>query len=94
MEILGVPLLSIAIWLAVGAVCGWLEKSRVGAARLPDAGYWLGGAIGACLAGMFFLRWGELVPGNPVLAPLVSGVVGAAISLTILSLALKLRPAA
>ncbi len=92
MEMLGVPILSIAIWLAVGAVCGWLETLRVGEeVVLPNPAYWLVGAAGACTAGMFFLRWGELVPGSPVLAPLVSGVVGASIALTTLSLVLKLR---
>jgi|GEM_PF-5054141 len=91
MDMFGVPILSIAIWLAVGGVCGWLETLRVGETGLPDAVYWLAGAAGACLAGMFFLRWGELVPGSPVLAPLVSGVVGASIAITALSLALKLR---
>lgn len=89
MDVLGVPILSIAIWLAVGAVCGWLETLRLGALGLPAPVNWLVGAVGACSAGMFFLKWGELVPNNVVLAPFVSGVVGASISLTILGLALK-----
>ena len=91
MTMLGVPVLSIAIWLAVGAVCGWLETLRVGDSGLPGRANWLVGAAGACSAGMFFLKWGELVPNSPVLAPLVSGVVGASISLTILGLVLKLK---
>ncbi len=91
MTMLGVPLLSVAIWLAVGAVCGWLETQRIGSAGLSHQVNWFAGALGACLGGMFFLRWGELVPNNPVLAPLVSGIVGASIALTVVSLGLKLR---
>lgn len=91
MDIFGIPILSIAVWLAVGGVCGWLETLRVKERVLPDAAYWLTGAAGACLAGLFFLRWGELVPGSPLLAPLVSGIVGASIAITALSLASKLR---
>ena len=91
MTMLSVPVLSIAIWLVVGAVCGWLEALRVGDAGLPSRAYWLIGAAGACLGGMFFLRWGELVPNSPILAPLVSGVVGASIIMTILGGVLKLR---
>jgi uncharacterized membrane protein YeaQ/YmgE (transglycosylase-associated protein family) len=91
MTMLGVPLLSIVIWLAVGAVCGWLETQRVGDLGLPAPINCFTGAAGACLGGMFFLRWGELVPNSPVLAPFVSGVVGAAIAMTALSLGLRLR---
>ena len=91
MVVLGVPVLSIAVWLVVGGVCGWLETLRVGDSGLPDYANWLAGAAGASLAGMFFLKWGELVPNSPILAPLVSGVVGASIAMTILGLVLKLR---
>ena len=91
MAMFGVPVLSIVVWLAVGAVCGWLEALRVGDAGLPSRAYGLIGAAGACFGGMFFLRWGELVPNSPVLAPLASGVVGASIIMTILSFALRVR---
>ncbi len=93
MTMLSVPVLSIVVWLVVGAVCGWLETLRVGDGGLPSRAYWVIGAAGACLGGMFFLRWGELVPNSPILAPLVSGVVGASIIMTILSFALRLRRA-
>jgi len=91
MTMLSVPVLSIVVWLIVGVVCGWLESLRVGEAGLPGRAYWLIGVAGAFLGGMFFLRWGELVPNSPILAPLVSGVVGASIIMTILSFALGLR---
>ena len=91
MVVLGVPVLSIAVWLVVGAVCGWLETLRVGDSGLPDYADRLAGVIGACLAGMFFLKWGELVPNSTILAPLVSGVIGASIIMTALGLVLKLR---
>ena len=79
------PFISIIAWLVIGATCGWLETERLagkGFGLYPNI---VVGIIGSFLAGWFFLVWGELVPNNPYLAPMVSGLVGAGISLSLWS---------
>ena len=74
---------AIAIWLAAGAFCGWLEARRVDA-----HGAWLGlniliAVLGAIAAGIFFKWIGELGP--PWQGPIYSGFIGAAIALVVVS---------
>lgn len=88
--IMSVPLISIAVWLAVGSACGWLESERVPTSQQMRAANMVIGVAGAVAAGLFFLSWGELVPRSPLLGPLASGLVGAGISLSISGAAISL----
>lgn len=84
-----IPIASILTWIVVGSTCGWLETRRLAG---KGFGLWPNvtvGLLGSFLAGYFFLVWGELVPANSVafsyiLAPFVSGLVGAGVSLSLL----------
>ena len=88
---LAIPVASIITWIVVGSTCGWLETQRLAG---KGFGLWpncIIGLLGSFLVGYFFLKWGELVPANSVmfsyiLAPFVSGLVGAGISLSLLGL--------
>lgn len=85
-----IPLIHLLVWLVVGTACGWLESERL---KTPMPQRWINsviGVAGSVAAGLFFLKWGELVPGNPVLAPFASALVGAGISLSITSPVLRL----
>lgn len=80
--VLDVPLTSITVWLGVAAMCGYFESVRTGSGRQGLAVQIAIAAAGAFAAGLFFWRWGELVPvaspGSPVTAPFASGMIGAA----------------
>ncbi len=69
------------IWLAAGALCGWLETRR-----LPDGLHFTAnltiGIAGAVLAGIFFKAMGELGPAWQ--GPIYSGFIGAAVLLAAL----------
>lgn len=87
-----IPIISILTWIVVGSTCGWIETQRLAG---KGFGLWPNiatGVLGSFLGGYFFLVWGELVPANSVifsyiLAPFVSGLVGAGGSLSFLGLA-------
>jgi uncharacterized membrane protein YeaQ/YmgE (transglycosylase-associated protein family) len=86
-----IPILSIITWVVIGSACGWLETQRLAG---KGFGLWPNiviGLLGSFLVGYFFFVWGELVPANSVvfsyiLAPFVSGLVGAGVSLSLLGL--------
>jgi uncharacterized membrane protein YeaQ/YmgE (transglycosylase-associated protein family) len=73
------------VWITVGLVCGVLEHqahpTKQKRATLIVA---TGGAL---LAGLFFQYWGELVPSEtplaPVLGPAVSAIIGAACAISL-----------
>jgi uncharacterized membrane protein YeaQ/YmgE (transglycosylase-associated protein family) len=80
------PVISIIIWLIVGAVCGWLETERLAGKLFSLPTNIAFGILGAFLGGWFFFIWGDLVPGDLYLSPFVSGLIGSGFSLSILGL--------
>ena len=81
---------ALAVWIMVGAFCGWLETRRAaGNGRLaPNI---IIGTFGAFIAGVIFKNIGELGP--PWQGPIYSAFIGAAISIAAISSLLKrVRP--
>ena len=77
------PIISILAWLIVGSTCGWLETERRGDKVPKLATNIIIGVVGAFLGGWFFFVWGDLVPGDPYLSPLISGLIGSGVSLSV-----------
>lgn len=73
------------VWIIVGLVCGLLEHQAQPTKQKPATLIVTTG--GALLAGLFFQYWGELVPSDaplaPVLGPAVSAIIGAACAISL-----------
>ena len=81
---------ALAVWILIGAFCGWLETRRAAGNDWLVANIMIG-SLGAIIAGVIFKNIGELGP--PWQGPIYSAFIGAAISITIVSYVLKrVRP--
>jgi uncharacterized membrane protein YeaQ/YmgE (transglycosylase-associated protein family) len=81
----GMTLVAILIWIAVGAVAGWLAGLVMRGAGFGLVGNMLIGIIGAVVAGFLLPRIG-LVIGGGILANLVNAFIGAVIVLFVIGL--------
>lgn len=78
-----VGIYSIAVWVVVGALCGWLESRRNEAGKDRLMLNMLTGVIGAAAGGLVFKWVGELGP--PWQAPFYSAFIGAAIAIVLVA---------
>jgi uncharacterized membrane protein YeaQ/YmgE (transglycosylase-associated protein family) len=86
-----VSIYSVAVWVGVGLLCGWLETLREGAGNDRLIANIVVCVAGAATAGVVF-KWinGELGP--PSQAPFYSAFIGAAIAAVLISPILRRVP--
>lgn len=78
-------LLSILIWIVVGAVAGWLAGLVMRGAGFGLVGNIIVGVIGAVVAGFLLPKIGLVIGGN-IVASIVNAFIGAVIVLFVVGL--------
>ena len=78
-------LLSILIWIVVGAVAGWLAGLVMRGAGFGLVGNIIVGIIGAVVAGFLLPRIGIVIGGN-IVAQILNAFIGAVIVLFVIGL--------
>lgn len=78
-------LLSILIWIVVGAVAGWLAGLVMRGAGFGLVGNIIVGIIGAVVAGFLLPRIGIAIGGN-IIAQILNAFIGAVIVLFVIGL--------
>jgi uncharacterized membrane protein YeaQ/YmgE (transglycosylase-associated protein family) len=78
-------LIAILIWIAVGAVAGWLAGLVMRGAGFGLVGNILVGIVGAVLAGFLLPRIGIVIGGN-IIASILNAFIGAVLVLFVIGL--------
>jgi uncharacterized membrane protein YeaQ/YmgE (transglycosylase-associated protein family) len=86
-----VDLYSVAVWVGVGILCGWLESLRDADGKNRLIANMLICVAGAAIAGVVFKRINAEL-GPPSQAPFYSAFIGAAIAIVIVAPLLKRIP--
>ncbi|MEJ0024248.1 MAG: GlsB/YeaQ/YmgE family stress response membrane protein [Alphaproteobacteria bacterium] len=74
---------TIVIWLAVGAIAGWLAGLVVKGGGFGLVGDIVVGILGAFVGGWLFGVLGVGLPGPPIVATIISATIGAIVLLLI-----------
>jgi uncharacterized membrane protein YeaQ/YmgE (transglycosylase-associated protein family) len=78
---------SLLIWLAIGAIAGFLAGNVMQGGGFGIAGNILVGVLGAAVAGYFFPRLGVSLPiRDPLISAIVVSTVGAIVLLLVVGL--------
>lgn len=83
-------LFAILIWIAVGAVAGWLAGLVMRGAGFGLVGNVLVGIVGAVVAGFLLPRIGIVIGGN-IVASILNAFIGAVIVLFVIGLVRRRR---
>jgi len=78
-------LVSLVIWLAIGAVAGWLAGQIMKGSGFGLLGNVVVGIVGAVVAGFLLPRLGILIGGGAI-AAIINAVIGACILLFVIRL--------
>ena len=78
-------LISILIWIAVGAVAGWLAGLVMRGAGFGLVGNILVGIVGAVVAGFLLPKIGIVIGGN-IIASILNAFIGAVLVLFVIGL--------
>ncbi len=76
---------ALVIWLAIGAVAGWLAGQIMKGGGFGLVGDIIVGIIGAAIAGYLLPRFGIAIGGG-ILAAIINAVIGACLLLFVLRL--------
>ncbi len=76
---------TIVIWLAIGAVAGWLAGQIMKGGGFGLVGDIIVGIVGAAIAGYLLPRFGILIGGG-IVAAIINAVIGACLLLFVIRL--------